>query len=87
MTIIILFDDLLFNNKSRICLSKTRGETHIMITYNQFMVKCGKHWCMDMKLGGWGKLLTSRKLKVTSRSSGVIQGQMRSKGVNIGVWT
>jgi len=26
-------------------------------------------------------------LKVTSRSSGVIQGQLRSNGVNIGVWT
>ena len=50
-------------------------------------VKWGKHWCMDMKLGGWGQLLMLKIVKVTSRSSGVIQGQMRSKGVNIGVWT
>ena len=27
-----------------------------------------------------------KMLKVTSRSSGVIQGQMRSNGVNIGGW-
>jgi len=35
-----------------------------------------------MKLGGWGQLFMPKILKVTSRSSGVIQG-----GVNIGVWT
>jgi len=42
---------------------------------------------MDMKLGGWGQLLTPKFLKVTSSSSGIIQGQMRSNGVNISVWT
>jgi len=46
-------------------------------------VKWGKHWCMDMKLGGWGQLWMPTILKVTSRSSGVIQGQMRSNGVNM----
>jgi len=39
-------------------------------------VKWGKHWFMDLKLGGWGRLLMPKILKVTSRSSGVIQGQM-----------
>ena len=49
-------------------------------------VKWGKQ-CIDMKLGGWGQLLMQTILKVTSRSLGVIQGQLRSNGVNIGVWT
>ena len=49
-------------------------------------VKRGKHWCMHMKLGGWGQLLMPKILKVTSRSAGVIQGQMVSSGVNIDVW-
>jgi len=39
-------------------------------------VKWGKYWCMDMKLCGWGQLMMPKILKVTSRSSGVIQGQM-----------
>ena len=47
MTIIILFDDLLFNNKSRICLSKTRGETHIMITYTT------NSWSNEVNIGVW----------------------------------
>ena len=34
-------------------------------------VKWGKHWCMDMKLGGWGQLLIPKMLMVTSRSSGL----------------
>ena len=40
-----------------------------------------------MNLGGWGQLLMSKILEVSSRSSGVIQGHMRSNWVNIGVWT
>ena len=44
-------------------------------------VKWGKHWCMDMKCSGWGPLSVQKILKVTSGD------QMRSNGVNIGVWT
>ena len=40
-------------------------------------VKPGKRWCMDMKLGGWGQLMMPKILKVTLRSAGAIQGQMR----------
>ena len=50
-------------------------------------VKLGKRWCMDMKLGGWGQLMMPKILKVTLRSAGAIQGQMRSNRVNVGVWT
>jgi len=50
-------------------------------------VKPGKRWCMDMKLGGWGQLMMPINLKVTLRSAGVFQGQMRSNRVNVGVWT
>jgi len=38
---------------------------------------------MDMKLGGWSQLMMPKILKVTLRSAGLIQGQMRSNGVNI----
>ena len=46
-------------------------------------VKWGKHWCMDMKLGGWGQLLVPTILMVTSRSSRAIQGQMRLNGIKV----
>ena len=47
-------------------------------------VKPGKRWCMDMKLGGWGQLMMPKILKVTLRSAGVIQSQMRSNWGKLG---
>jgi len=40
----------------------------------------GKHWLVDMKLGGRGQLLMMKILNVTARSS----GHPRSNGVNVG---
>ena len=49
----------------------------------QFKVITGHPRSNEVK---WGMLMPNI-LKVTSRSSGVIRGQMRSNRVNIGVWT
>ena len=74
---------------SRALCTYVFGEKYVNLNMHNLCKKGAncKHWCMDMKLGGWGQLLMPNILKVTSRSSGVIQGQMRSNGVNISVWT
>ena len=43
----------------------------------------GKHGCMDMKLGGWGRIMMPVTLKVISRPL----GSSKVKWVNIGAWT
>ena len=45
----------------------------------------GKHWTMDMKLGGWGRFMMPTILKVISRSPRVIQGQV-GRDMEFGGW-
>ena len=46
-----------------------------------------KHWSMDMKLGGWGRFMMPKYLKVIWRSFRGHLGSCKVKWVNIGVWT
>ena len=60
-------------------------ESHFKVSRSHPRPNEVKRWCMDMKLGGWVQLMMPKILKVTLRSAGVIQGQMRSNRVNVGV--